>query len=268
MKKEYKTIKPEDFNIFKRLDGNRKVILSLNKNNLVTKRLELFDSLKTFEQISDVLCCWHTFSSEEKILVILDGQHRKAACEILNIPIDVKIFSQEDGSPLTDEQISEIVKTANNSSKPWTNLQHLEWDAIFNGNPWSKQYLFYRQFYKSLDDGALYFIVTGGNYFGAKRAIQTNTLNFDLSESNLGKLKTKLDFINDCSKTLIRNRRSLQLRGLRKVTINLALEELYCLGYTNTSEIISLLCRWDIIHSINVYSHQDCLTSLLTFLKK
>lgn len=268
MKKEYRTIKPEEFDIFKRIKGNRKVLISLNKNNFVTKRLELFESLKTFEQISDVLCCWHIYDSGEKVLTILDGQHRLAACQILKIPLDVKIFSQEDDSILTNEQVNEIVKTANNTSKPWTNLQHLEWDSIFNGNLYAEQYLSYRETYKALDDGALYSIVTGGNYFGAKRAIQSSTLDFDLSEDNLKKLGEKLIFINNCSTAFIKQRRKLQLKGLRKVTINIALEALYVTGYKDETQINNIFLDWDKLESIDVSCYQNCFESILDLLEE
>ena len=225
MKKEYKTIQPEEYHLLKQFSANREVEF-LKNGGLKKSRQTIFNSLKEDDQYSDVICCWRNLP-EGRFLMIIDGQHRSNYLKLIKKPIDIKILSKDDGSDLNNEEIDKAIRVLNALTINWKNPEYLRWGKRWNKNPYIDQFSIFKEKYKFIDINVLGTIVTGEPKYNIKERISSLTLRFDLEEENIQKLTLLLEAINECSATLLLKRKNHKIKGLRKVTINNALIRLF-----------------------------------------
>ena len=57
---------------------------------------------------------------------VIDGQHRCATAQYLNIPVEAVVFTQEETNITTLEDIVNFVSSMNSASKPWSLLNYVE----------------------------------------------------------------------------------------------------------------------------------------------
>jgi hypothetical protein len=234
-KKEYRTIMPNEYHLFKEIDANREVKTS-KFGELTKNRQILSDSLSQESQYSDVICCWKTQDEVSKLL-ILDGQHRKFCLCKEQKPVDTKILSNQDGSELNTEQIDRAVRILNNSGFPWKNPQYMKWGNEFNKDPFIEQFLKFNNEYKYIDINVLGVIVTGDPRYNNRSQLSSRTLKFDLGEQNLILLNYELNRINECTKSLLSIKRKNKERGLKKVTVNNMLITFFRYGHVSSLDI-------------------------------
>ena len=260
MKKTYACIK--EFKRFAFIEANRKMVIIPNQKGktkgLVTKRTNLVDDIRENGQIKDVICCTTTKDSGFS-LIVLDGQHRVGACKLLNIGVDVCILHNDDGTPLTNEQMSMIVKKANNRnlSKPWNNSVRLRWDATFDQNKYAIKFIEIQEKYKNFDVNALYKILTNDSLTTFSKKLDDGLLSFKHVNMSL------LSNINLGSGILLNQFKTAKKRGLTKRVINLALWSLFL--YAKKAQVINILAILNDSQNVNLIDVVDassCATSI------
>lgn len=200
------------------LHGNRKVPIKKSDGTIILSgRQELVNSLR-YGQIYPILCLHDV---EHDTYVVLDGQHRLKALQILDLPVEVKLFTiKREGrtiekiESLEKELINHIIKGANSTPVPWDREQHFKWNIEFNKD---ETYIKVKRLIDSnpnLDANFLYNIISGKTS-GFKEDLHNGTLVLKEFSEDL------LNIINNLSGTFINYRKnSLKLLGNRKAVIN------------------------------------------------
>ena len=91
----------------------------------------LIKSLKEDGQVYPVLC----FEKNPGYYLVVDGQHRLDGLKQLNLNVELKIYSKSDKNENEEEFIDKLIRSANSTSKNWSNKDHLNWNMKFNSNP-------------------------------------------------------------------------------------------------------------------------------------
>lgn len=221
-----------DYDSFRYIEANRRFVILGNSGNVVGKRRNLMLNIKHGWLISPIVCF-----IKDGFYVIVDGQHRVQICKYLGKPISLLLYSNSDGSELSNEQVDYVVKAANCFHENWRDEDHLKWDSEFNDDECAAQLLHARMLYDYIDKVALGWIINGERTL-LPEDIKSRSLSFDPPNHTL------LREINDLTRILITRRKSAGYVGLRKDIVN------YILYHFIVRENIDLVLLRDVITTV------------------